>query len=200
VNTGAPDWLLGAQSDRAEVTLFAPEAEGGLPVQTGRSLLASDGAHLILTASPEPIEPGALVPITLTFADAGDVQIKMRMSDGPTDPHAGHNMHYLVGADEPAPSIDVTPVKVGDGWRIDIETRNFEFSEEQQGQDHNPGFGHGHVYVGGMKVGRVYGSGYAIGALPPGEHLLRITLNTNNHRQYAVDGTPVEATAVIMVD
>jgi len=63
-----------------------------------------------------------------------------------------------------------------------------------------PGIGHGHIYAGSVKLGRVFDNSYQIGALPKGEHTIRVSLNTNNHRAYAVDGQPLEATATIVVD
>jgi hypothetical protein len=60
--------------------------------------------------------------------------------------------------------------------------------------------GHGHIYVGGMKIGRLYQPEARIGTLPKGEHQVRLTLNTNDHRAYVVGDQPVTATATIVVD
>jgi hypothetical protein len=65
---------------------------------------------------------------------------------------------------------------------------------------HVPGMGHGHIYVGGMKLDRLFKSEYLIGQLPPGRHEVRVTLNTNDHRAYVVDDVPVSASTFIMVD
>ena len=60
--------------------------------------------------------------------------------------------------------------------------------------------GHGHIYVSGMKIGRLYQPEARIGTLPKGEHQVRLTLNTNDHRAYVVGDQPVTATATIVVD
>jgi len=36
-----------------------------------------------------------------------------------------------------------------------------------------------------------------IGALPPGDHRIEVTLNTNDHRAYVVGDVPVTASAVV---
>ena len=51
-----------------------------------------------------------------------------------------------------------------------------------------------------MKIGRLYQPEARIGTLPKGEHQVRLTLNTNDHRAYVVGDQPVTATATIVVD
>ena len=63
--------------------------------------------------------------------------------------------------------------------------------------DHVAGTGHGHIYLNGLKLGRLYSSSAEIGPLPSGVHVVRVTLNTNNHKAYVVDGKPVTATVTL---
>ena len=51
-----------------------------------------------------------------------------------------------------------------------------------------------------MKLGRMLEPEAHIGALPKGQHEVRVTLNTNDHRAYVVDDVPVSAAAQIVVD
>jgi len=51
-----------------------------------------------------------------------------------------------------------------------------------------------------MKIGRLYTPEAYIGALPKGQHEIRVTLNTNDHRAYVVDEVPVTASMTIEVD
>ena len=87
-----------------------------------------------------------------------------------------------------------------DGWRVDAETTAFRFAEDLMNGPHEPGTGHGHLYVGDMKIGRMLGPTAFIGALPAGTHEVRVTLNSNDHRPLVVDGAPLTATATIQVD
>jgi hypothetical protein len=83
---------------------------------------------------------------------------------------------------------------------VRIETRHFRFAEELVDQPHQPGTGHAHLYVGGMKLGRLYGPDARINALPPGRHEVRVTLNTNDHRAYVANGRVLGASAWLTVE
>jgi len=80
-----------------------------------------------------------------------------------------------------------------------IDAEEFTFSRDLAGAYHVPGVGHGHLYVGGLKHGRLYENQATIGTLPSGTHMIRVTLNTNDHRAYVVDDEPVTATATITI-
>ncbi|MEM9431530.1 MAG: hypothetical protein AAGA32_18830 [Pseudomonadota bacterium] len=204
-NTGAPDRLIGARAAGHTVTLYSPEDPAGPPVPVGLSALALDAAHLRL--SPEaPLRDGSLVPVTLTFAEAGDVSLRVRLSDPAAAGRAaevglfGLGDICVVGDGEPAPAISLSVSEDAEGWMVRVEAQDFTFSRDLVGLYHVPGLGHGHVYVGGMKLSRLYQPEARIGPLPPGTHEVRVTLNTNDHRAYVVDDEPVTASATIVVD
>jgi copper(I)-binding protein len=205
-NRGAPDRLIGVESPIAEANLYSPEADLGPPVPVGASSLAPDSAHIRLQGPSETFQDGALIPLTLIFAEAGPVTAKAKLSDPEARGDAeevglfGIGDICIVGDGEPAPSLALSVAEVGDGWRVLIETEDFTFSEEFAGLYHVPGMGHGHLYVGGMKMGRLYAAEAYIGALPKGQHEIRVTLNTNDHRAYVVDDAPVTAQATIDVN
>ncbi len=218
-NRGAPDRLVSVSASGAGAgmvaTLYSPQDPDGPPVPVGTSALALDGAHIRLTpdgragggpAGDGALVDGALVPLTLTFAEAGEVALRVRLSD-PAKTGAASEVGLfglgdicIVGADEPAPAVSLVVSETPQGWTVDVVASEFAFSEEYLGLFHVPGMGHGHLYVGGMKLGRLFSTQAQIGALPPGRHEVRVTLNTNDHRAYVVDGTPVTATAWIEVD
>ncbi|MBW4707510.1 copper chaperone PCu(A)C [Roseobacter sp. YSTF-M11] len=205
-NRGDPDRLLAVSSASGRATLYNPAADGGLPVQTGVSSLALDGAHIRLGITPGILSDGALVPLTLTFEHAGPVVVKARLSDPATPGQAadvglfGVGDICIVGEGEPAPRINLTVEPDGQGWKVLVTAVDFTFSEDLVGLYHVPGTGHGHIYVGGMKLGRLYAPQAHVGALPKGTHEIRVTLNTNDHRAYVVDEDPVTASAMIVVD
>jgi len=202
-NQGPPDVLLSVNSTVAEASI--EKASMGLPVQSGTSSLALDAAYIRLRPSDTALEDGTLVPLTLRFADAGDVSVKARYTAADMDASAhhmamGHAMVNVDAQDGPVPRIQLSVSPDETGWRAQITTENFVFSEAQQDAPHVPGMGHGHIYLGGMKLGRLFGESYEIGQLPKGKHILRVTLNTNNHRAYMSNGQPLGAEAVIVVD
>lgn len=202
-NQGRPDQLLGVSSSLGIATLS--QADQGLPIQTGVSSLSLDAAHIRITASDTELEEGALIPLRLTFDRAGDINIKVRFTQpaaNTVDAHLlmGHGVMYEPAGGEPVPMATMTVSSSGDGWVASLQTTDFSFSEELQDGAHVPGTGHGHIYIGGMKLGRVFSNSYEIGALPKGRHQLRVTINTNDHRSYVSEGQIVQATAVIEVD
>lgn len=206
-NRGAPDRLISVFSGVAEATLYSPEADAGPPMPSGQGpALAADGAHIRLSNLSGAADDGRLIPLTLTFETAGKINIKARVSAPKTIGGAeevglfGLGDICVVGEGEPAPEVSLSVAPDGDGWKITVNTDQFEFSDALTGLYHVPGMGHGHIYVGGMKIGRLYQPEARIGALPKGEHLVRLTLNTNDHRAYVVDDQPVTATTTIVVD
>jgi len=86
------------------------------------------------------------------------------------------------------------------GYTVLVRTQNFTFSKEKADGPHEAGIGHGHLYVGGVKIGRVYGTTAIVPPLPVGEHIVRVTLNTNDHRTYVVDGDPVTEWITVIVE
>ncbi len=206
-NRGTPDRLISVSSEEAEATLYSPEADAGPPMPSGQGpALAADGAHIRLSALTGAADDGRLIPLALIFETAGTINIKARVSAPKTTGGAeevglfGLGDICIVGEGEPAPQVSLSVSPDGDGWKITVNTDQFQFSDALTGLYHVPGMGHGHIYVGGMKIGRLYQPEVRIGALPKGEHLVRLTLNTNDHRAYVVDDLPVTATATIVVD
>lgn len=204
-NRGAPDRLLSVSSPVADAALYSPADPKGVPVPTGTASLALDAAHITLSALQDAAH-GSLIPVTLTFARAGTLTTKLKLSDPTQEGTARQHGLFgigdicVVGEGEPAPAITLSAASTPDGYMVTIHTQEFTFSEELAGLYHVPGMGHGHLYVGGMKLGRLYQDTAQIGALPPGTHEIRVTLNTNDHRAYVVNEDPVTASALIVVD
>ncbi len=208
-NRGGPDRLIAATAPDADSTeLYAPESDNGLAIPGNASpLLAADGAHVVLRGIEGPLDDGRLFPVTLQFERAGKVASKARLA-APLTAGAvserglfGFGDICRVGEGEPAPAIALRtePLPDSGGWRIIVDAQEFTFDQENAGKVHVPGVGHGHLYVGGLKLGRLYAPVKEIGPLPPGNHTVRVTLNTNDHRAYVVDDEPVTAQTTIVV-
>jgi periplasmic copper chaperone A len=90
VNKGtAADRLVSASSsaaDKVEINEMSMqdnvmkmrELAGGLPIEAGKSVsLAPGGYHLMLMGLKAPLKQGDKVPVTLTFAKAGKVEVTL---------------------------------------------------------------------------------------------------------------------------
>lgn len=205
-NLGVPDRLTAASSSAGDAALYSPVETAGLPIPTGSAALALDGAHIVLGNIRGPLTDGALIPVELSFEKAGKITVKAHLADPAKEGQAsevglfGLGDICTVGKGEPAPRMSLSVAPDGDGWKLHVDAEDFQFSKEFAGAEHIPGMGHGHLYVGGMKLGRLYQPDAHIGALPKGHHEVRVTLDTNDHRAYVVDGKPVTAAIAINVD
>lgn len=205
-NSGPPDRLVSVESAGSKMSLLKGENVNPLPIPAKSAVsLASDGAHIMLGGLPGALEEGRLIPLVLTFENAGAVNAKARFvvpmkGGGMMDHSMMMGMEYPVPDGEPEPSLSLSaePNEAG-GVTVTVDVTDFTFSRDKADGPHEAGIGHGHLYVGGVKIGRVYGASADIPPLPAGEHIVRVTLNTNDHRTYVVDGELVTATVAITV-
>ena len=199
-NEGAADRLISVSSEEATgVMAMGADSTDGLTIPAGSAPgLSMDGAHVMLTGLPADMEEGRLVPVTLTFAKAGTLTTRARLGGGMAG--MGHDVAFEVPADEPRPSVSLTVRPDGDGWIAEALVSHFQFSKDQVDGEHSPGLGHGHLYLNGLKLQRIYEPNTRIGALLPGDYTVRVTLNTNDHRPYSVDGAVVTAVATFTVE
>ncbi|MEM7545089.1 MAG: copper chaperone PCu(A)C [Pseudomonadota bacterium] len=200
-NDGAPDRLLGVTSDEAKLAMLHGEEDlTGLPIPAGTGAsLAGDGAHVMLMSVSGDLTPGRLFPITLEFQNAGEMAVKATLtsqSDVMQMDHSGHGGGAMMVATNP-PTLSISAEETASGWRIRSDATNFRFAPEAMDGPHVAGEGHGHLYIGGIKIMRVTAEEVEIGALPPGEHKIRVTLNTNDHQMYMAGDAPVTAVTVV---
>lgn len=195
-NAGGPDRLIAVGSGEAERAMIAGTDRADLlAIPAGASPgLAIDGAHGMLTGLPKTMEEGRLVPVEFVFEAGGRVATRARVG-GAAMQHGG-----VLEAGEGAPALSMTVTPDGDGWDVALDIELFEFSGDAVDGPHQPGVGHVHLYLNGLKLQRMYSPEARIGALPRGRHEVRVVLNTNDHRAYAVGGQAVEAVELIEVD
>ena len=116
------------------------------------------------------------------------------------EPHGHtHAAESVEAQGEMSVSITLEPDPLG-GANLFIEATGFTFAPHNAGDHHVPGEGHGHVYVDGIKIGRVYGEAMQLGDIDPGAHEVKVTLNSNEHSAYTWHGQPVEDTATISLE
>jgi len=99
------------------------------------------------------------------------------------------------------PTLDtaVHPDPVG-GWNLNVKTTNFTFDAAAAGRENIEGHGHAHVYVNGVKLGRVYGDWYHIAKLPLGRNEVSVSLYANDHSGLALGGTKITSSAAVIVE
>ncbi len=99
---------------------------------------------------------------------------------------AAHEV-FEVPANGPIPKIMIHPMRdEHGGWNLHLMTENFTFLPASPDREDTLGEGHAHLYVDGKKVGRVYSNWYHI-TLPSGSHKVKVTINTNSHKDYVVN-------------
>lgn len=204
-NSGGPDRLIAANAPGAESVAIVAEGPS-IPIPAASApMLAADGAHLRMEGVATDLADGAILPVTLIFEHAGAMATRATLAD-PLARGEASELGLLslggicrVGPGEPAPQVSLSVTSDGDGWKVEAITDDFTFSEPITDMGHIPGYGHGHLYVNGTKLQRMYTPSARIGALLPGRYTVELTLNTNDHRAYVVEGHPVSATAQIEV-
>jgi hypothetical protein len=121
----------------------------------------------------------------------------------------GHgDMDYAMMHDQPlemdavdAISLDIMVMQDPmSGYNLHVTVGNFIFAPKSASLAHVEGEGHAHVYANGAKLGRLYGPWMHLDSLPKGDVVIEVTLNTNDHRPLAVDGTPIAAKATVIVE
>ena len=157
-----------------------------------------------LTAQVSPEHPGQL---EFHAENAGAFGINFhvfaagKMEDAD---HSGEHGHDGAAAetfvsDDPV-SVSITAeVDAQGSVDVAIAAEGMRFAPELVDQAHTAGAGHAHIYVDGVKLSRVFESSYHIESLPPGDHEIRVSLNTNDHRDLVYNGRVAEDTITVTV-
>lgn len=149
------------------------------------------------------VSPGHQGKLNFVAETAGAFAINFHVF-APEDTQQADDHH---GAEYPTVVASETPVGITitsepdshGGVEVHIATEGFRFEPELVDQAHTPGAGHAHIYVDGVKLGRVFENEYQIERLSPGEHEIRVSLNTNDHSEITFNGEKVEATNIVTV-
>ncbi len=206
-NRGPADRLIAVRSIVAQrARLVSATTDSGLPIPADSSpSLAPDGAYIQMDGVGGALKSGRLLPITLRFEKAGEIRTQARLTAprarGPAAEFGlfGIGDVQRVQDGEPAPAVALDVQPQGDGWKVRIETRNFRFDTNAEDGKHVSGAGHAHLYLNGLKLQRLYETEAEIGALPPGRHQVRVTLNSKGHRTYVAGDAPAAAAVDITV-
>ena len=107
-----------------------------------------------------------------------------------------HHPGHKIEADKPYPSVNLEIYEDNmDGYNLFIKLENFILTPMDVGKKNKSNSGHIHLYVNDIKIGRVYSNWFHI----PGryfnlkENIIRITLNSNLHDSFTINGNPIES-------
>ena len=104
-----------------------------------------------------------------------------------------HSQPRKMPAGSDAPSITAALHEdTVSGWNLHVITSGFRFAPENASKEHVTGEGHAHVYVNGKKIARLYGPWLHIAGLPAGKAVVKVTLNSNDHRPLFIRDKPLE--------
>ena len=111
----------------------------------------------------------------------------------------GHAVVAAVDAPESmSVSLHVEPDAIS-GLNVRLTTTGFTFTPEAVNGEDEPGTGHAHIYVDGVKITRLYGPFHHLAGVAPGEHEIRVALNTNSHADYIQGARLVDAVQTVAV-
>lgn len=114
-----------------------------------------------------------------------------------------HGMdHKSLEADTSKPLPTITLIAHRDsmsGFNIHVKTQNFTIAPDKAGTEPVQGEGHMHVFVNDVKVMRLYGEWAHLPKelFKDGENTISVTLNANNHSDWVVGDTHIEASTVV---
>jgi len=194
-NNGDATELVGVESPSADSAMIVNSGYEGasiiIPAQS-KGIMAADGTHIMLMISADLFNEGAFIPLTLTFEDYGVVTTRL-LNAGSDMTEMNHSRSRGVSV-TPSPKLSVSaPNGVSkSGLDIKLEVEDFSFVLAPNDAQHIPNEGHAHVYLNGLKLGRLYNSAFTLGAVPANEYELRVTLNSNDHRPYLTEGSAVQ--------
>ena len=107
-----------------------------------------------------------------------------------------HHPGHKIEANKPYPSVNLEIYEDNmDGYNLFIKLENFILTPMDVGKKNKSNSGHIHLYVNDIKIGRVYSNWFHI----PGryfnlkENIIRITLNSNLHDSFTINGNPIES-------
>ena len=225
-NQGPADALSGIDPETKGQVSFMGVGAGLKPVipEASKASFSSDGAHIMFRSNDE-LRPGSFISLSLSFENAGNVPAKLLIDDsdkGETGEAMDHSQHggnsnkpakmdhSLHGMGSPLNVVDpdkapkmTMEVDTNQDRTVSVslQTENFKFVEPvEEPAVHVDGEGHGHLYLNGLKIQRMYLPSTTIGALPTGQHIVSVTINTNDHRFYAVNGERVEASETVSIN
>ena len=97
------------------------------------------------------------------------------------------------------PKVELKVIKDSvSGWNVYAKTTNFRFAPENVNSKQVIGEGHAHLYVDGKKITRLYSQWYHLSNLSKGAHIVKVSLNANDHAELVLGKETVSASVTII--
>lgn len=197
-NDGAPVAIQDVKSPSGAAASFMNPRQTGAMVVPGNDSVqfAMDGAHIMLRVPPGEFPGGSFQSLSLGMSDGSEVVARI-LHPTPTGAMSGMDHSMGNGIDmSPSPKIALArnPNVKASGFEVEIVVEDFEFAVVEDGTPHVDGQGHAHIYLNGVKLGRLYEERFEVGGLLAGDYELTVALNSNDHRPYVSLGAPVAIT------
>ncbi|MXY45825.1 MAG: hypothetical protein F4Y44_02350 [Chloroflexi bacterium] len=158
-----------------------------------------EGFNFVVGFLVEPAYEGLLNGVSLRVTKAAEEGAHDHSAhDHSAHDHSAHD-HSAIESAVPVSLQMTTDVEDNGGVNISLTTDGFRWTPENVDGANVDGEGHGHIYVDGVRVGRMYGPHYHLTGLEPGERELRVTLNANAHNELTYNGEHIEAIETIIV-
>lgn len=159
---------------------------------------------LILTLSACATETAQVVDepaLTTTLAmtddtDMSDMEDMSDMDEGEEHEHGDNDLREW--DTDTAPVIDLSVEEVDGAWLVTTDVSGFTLTGVDA-TEAVPGEGHLHLFVDGQLETMVYESEYTLANLSPGDHQIMVSLSTNDHLEYVLDGEPIMAMTTVTV-
>lgn len=142
------------------------------------------------------------VPVTGYFGPLSRARLT-NTSPAPemTSMHAHEPIDVRAWQQEPRVSVVATADSLS-GVNLHVVAEHFRFAPEHVNTAPVEGEGHAHVYIDGVKWGRLYGEWLHLPKetfKTAGEHQIRVTLNANDHSDLALNGVVVATSTKVVV-
>lgn len=98
----------------------------------------------------------------------------------------------------PGVAIEVTPTETVGAFDVAVTLENFTVDEANVDGEPVANTGHMHLLVDGVKVERFFDLDHTV-ELGPGEFVVEVELNANDHTPWGVDGARINATQLVEV-
>lgn len=205
-NHGPAKTLTGVDSVSATTVHVMNPGHGDVPVVIpaySNGLFAMDGAHVMVMGANDDFVEGSSLPLTLTFDDGAEVTARVLHTGAGAGMSHGmsHDMSNGIQLDQP-PLIELAAPNgfTAEGADVAVAVNDFTFVRVADGTPHVANEGHGHIYLNGLKLGRLYDTDFSIGGLSSGAYELTVILNAHSHQPYLNGENVVQDTLTFNID
>lgn len=143
-----------------------------------------------------------------TATPGGSTAATTTVSVSTTAGHSHEHDHHDHGAASPIhldelvdpPTIEATAEPDGAGGiLVAIDLSGIQLVDATEPLDHRPGEGHLHVLLDGKTVAMTIETSIHLQDLADGHHEVTVAIASNDHRDYFLDGSPIQDVAAVMV-